>query len=39
MRSLSVTAVGVLLFSSSIFATPKKNNAPLNTIHKRYAEI
>lgn len=39
MRSLSVTAVGVLLFSSSIFATPKKNNTPLNTIHKRYAEI
>lgn len=39
MRIFNQTAVGILLFSSSIFATPKKHHSPTNIIQKRYAEI
>lgn len=39
MRIFNQTAIGILLFSSSVFATPKKNHSPLNIIQKRYAEI
>ncbi len=39
MRVFNLTAVGILLFTSSVFATPKKSYSPTTIIQKRCAEI
>jgi len=39
MRVFNLTALGIMLFTSSIFATPKKIYSPTTNIQKRCAEI
>lgn len=39
MRVFNLTAVGIMLFTSSVFATPKKTYSPTTNIQKRCAEI
>lgn len=39
MRVFNLTALGIVLFTSSIFATPKKSFSPTTSIQKRCAEI
>lgn len=39
MRVLNLTAAGILLFSSTIFATPKKYVSTSTLIQRRYSEI